>query len=92
MNAAAELGRNPAGKHQIQPAYGDEQALRETGLSNPSRETKLSGANGGKEILIFPVQLTTCRIGNLTSLIRTLSICDNTYTPTLYASCALVYY
>ena len=25
MDAAAELGRNPASKHQIQPEYGDEQ-------------------------------------------------------------------
>ena len=24
--AAAELGRNPVGKHQIQPEYGDKQA------------------------------------------------------------------
>ena len=33
---------------------------------NPSRETKFSGANGDREIFIFPVQLTTSRIGNLT--------------------------
>ena len=26
MDAAAELGRNPISKHQIQPEYGDEQA------------------------------------------------------------------
>ena len=26
MDAVAELGRNPASKHQIQPEYGDEQA------------------------------------------------------------------
>ena len=26
MDAAAELGRNPVSKHQIQPKYGDEQA------------------------------------------------------------------
>ena len=26
MDAAAELGRNPVSKHQIQPEYGDEQA------------------------------------------------------------------
>ena len=35
-------------------------------LPNPSRETKFSGANADREILIFPVQLTTSRIGNLT--------------------------
>ena len=26
MDAAAELGRNPVSKHEIQPEYGDEQA------------------------------------------------------------------
>ena len=26
MDAAAEIGRNPVSKHQIQPEYGDEQA------------------------------------------------------------------
>ena len=44
------------------------------GLPNPSRETKFSGANGGKEISISPVQLTTSRIGNLTGLTLTFAI------------------
>ena len=30
-----------------------------------SRETKFSGANGDRETFIFPVELTTSRIGNL---------------------------
>ena len=47
------------------------------GLPNPSRETKFSGANADREILIFPVELTTSRIGNLTRLILTLAICDD---------------
>ena len=42
------------------------------GRPNPSRETKLSGVNGVREMFIFPVQLTTSRIGNLTRLIHTL--------------------
>ena len=43
------------------------------GRPNPSRETKFSGANGDREILIFPVQLTTSRIiGNVTGLIHIL--------------------
>ena len=73
MDAAAELG-NPVSKHEIQPEYGDEQADG-TGLPNPSRETKFSGANADREIFIFPVQLTTCRTGNLNRLIHTLAIC-----------------
>ena len=47
---------------------------------NSSRETKFSGANEDREQFIFPVQLTTSRIGNLTRLIHTLAICeDHTY-------------
>ena len=46
-------------------------------MPNPSRETKFSGANWGREDFIFPVQLTTSRIGNLTRLILTLAICDD---------------
>ena len=42
------------------------------GRPNPSREAKFSGANRDREILIFPLQLTTSRIGNLTWLIHTL--------------------
>ena len=74
MDAAAELERDPVSKHQIQPEYGDEQAGG-TGLPNPSREPKFSGANADWEILIFPFQLTMSRIGNLTRLIHTLAKC-----------------
>ena len=42
------------------------------GRLNPSRETKFSGAHGDRGIFLFPVQLTTSRIGNLTRLIHTL--------------------
>ena len=42
------------------------------GRPNPSRETIFSVANGDREILILPVQLTTSSIGNLTRLIYTL--------------------
>ena len=44
------------------------------------RETKFSDANADREIFIFPVQLTTCRIGNLTRLIHTLAICLTIHT------------
>ena len=49
-----------------------ELATTQYGRLNPSRETKFSGTHGGRGILIFPVQLTTSRIGNLTRLIHTL--------------------
>ena len=51
----------------------DEQAdAGGTGRPNPSRQTKFSGANGDREIFIFPVQLTTSGIGNLTRSTHTL--------------------
>ena len=45
---------------------------RDGTADNLSRKTKFSGANGDREMFIFPVQLTTSRIGNLTRLIHTL--------------------
>ena len=74
MDAAAEIGRNPVRKHQIQPEYEDGQAGAWCGAGrlNPSRETKFSGTHGDRGIFILPVQLTTSRIGNLTRLIHTL--------------------
>ena len=42
------------------------------GRPNQSRETHFSGANGDRDIFIFPVQLTTSKIGNFTRLIHTL--------------------
>ena len=44
-------------------------------MPKPSREAIFSGANADREKSIFPVQLTTCRMGNLTRLIHTLAIC-----------------
>ena len=65
MDAAAELGRIS----EVRTTFS--QSIE---MSRP-RETKFSGANADRKILIFPVQLTTCRIGNLTRLIYTLAIC-----------------
>ena len=48
-----------------------------TGLLNPSRDTKFSGTKGDRKILIFTVELTTSRIGNLTWLIPSFTVCDD---------------
>ena len=79
-------------KHQIQRVWRFA-GWRGTGLPNPSRETKFSGTNADREIFTFPVQLTTCRTGNLTRLIHTFScyidVTIHTYTrriPQLYSS------
>ena len=45
---------------------------RGTGGLNPSRETKFLGTHGDRGMFIFPVQLATSRIGNLTRLMHTL--------------------
>ena len=65
IDATAKIGRNPVSKHQIQPEYGDEQTD--------------AGRDYDREMLIFPDQLTTSRIGNLTRLILTLAICDDPF-------------
>ena len=48
--------------------------------------SKFSGTHGDREIFIFPVQLITSRIGNLTRLIHTLLyvMTIHTYTHTMY--------
>ena len=48
----------------------------EPSAANPSRETKYSGSCGEREIIIFPDQLTTSRMSNLTRLIHT--YCNDT--------------
>ena len=75
MDATAELGRNPISKHQIQPEYGDEQADAGRDCRTRFARPIFQGANADREILFFPVQLTTSRIGSLTRLIHTLAIC-----------------
>ena len=74
MDAAAELGRNPVSV-STHPEYGNEQAGAgrdcRTRLARPNYQ-----ARTGTGKFIFPVQLTTSKIGNLTRLILTLAICD----------------
>ena len=74
MDAAAELGRNPASEAHIQPEYGDEQADAGRDCRNRLVRPNSQAGNVDREISIFPVQLTTSRICNLTRLIRTLAI------------------
>ena len=71
MDAAAELGRNPVSKHQIQLSMEMSRLTRDGTAEPVSRDQILRHARGRGNI-IFPVQLTTSRIGNLTRLIHTL--------------------
>ena len=54
--------------------------LTRDGTATRFRETKFSGTNADREILIFLVELTTCRLGNLTRLIDTLAKCETIHT------------
>ena len=81
MDAAAELGRNPVSKRQIQPEYGDEQADAgrdcRTHFARPNSQAR----TGTGKYAFFAVQLTiiniNSRTGNLTRLILSLAICDD---------------
>ena len=46
MDAAAEIGRNPVRKHQIQLEYGDEQAGRDGTAETVSRDQILRRERG----------------------------------------------
>ena len=52
MDAAAELGRNPIRKHQIQPEYGDEQAARD-GTAEPVSKDQILRHERGQENIHF---------------------------------------
>ena len=83
MDAAAELGRNPVSKHHIQPEYGDEQtdAGRDCRTRLARDQTlRRKRVQGKKYLLIFPVWLTTSRIGKVTRLIHTLAVCVTIHT------------
>ena len=83
METVAESGKgkwSPISKHQIQPGCGERAGWRGTGRPNLTRDTKLSGANGDRENSVFPVQLTTSRIGNHTWLRPSLLKVMTTYT------------
>ena len=79
MGAAAELGRNPASKHQVKPQYRDEQADAgrdcQTRLARPNSQARTRTGT-----LIFPVQLTTCRIGRPYQFDPTLAMCVTVHT------------
>ena len=58
---------------------------------NPSRETKLSDTCGDRGMSIFPVQLTTSRIGNLTRLIHTLRYVITIHIH-IYSNISIIFY
>ena len=76
MDDAAELGRNPVSKHQIQPKYGDEQAdAGQDGRTRLARPNSQAQTGTGKKK--NPCSADPSRTGNLTRLILTLAICDD---------------
>ena len=72
MDVAVEIVRNPVSKHQIQPEYGDGQADAGRDCRNCLARLNSQVQLGQGKMIIFPVQLTSSRIGNLTRLIHTL--------------------
>ena len=79
MDAAAELGRNPVSKHQIQPEYGDEQADAgrdcRTRLARPNSpaRTKVNGSHHGDNPLLGPtgIQIATKSYATLQAMAPT---------------------
>ena len=75
MDAAAELGRNPGVSTRFSLSLEMSRLTRDgtARLARPNNQAR----TGTNQIFIFPFQLTTSRIGNLTRLILTLAICDD---------------
>ena len=73
MDAAAELGRNPVSKHQLQPEYGEMSKQTRDGTAEPvSRDQILRHARGQGNIIFLCSADHEQDIGNLTRLIHTL--------------------
>ena len=53
MDAAAELGRNPVSKHQIQPEYGDSRLTRD-GTAEPVSRDQIFRRERGQGNIHFP--------------------------------------
>ena len=70
MDAAAELGRNPVSTRFSLSM--EMSRLTRDGTAEPVRRDQILRHARGQGNIIFPVQLTTSRIGNLTRLVRTL--------------------
>ena len=76
MDAAAELGRNPVSKHQIQPEYEDEQAD-----AGRDCRTRLARPNSQARTRTGKYSFTTCRIDWQPYPVDPYScyMCDHTY-------------
>ena len=80
MDAAAEHGRNPVSKHQIQPGYGDEQTDAGRNCRTClARSNSQARTETGKNYF-FPFQLTTSeQDSQLYPVDRSLAICYDHY-------------
>ena len=54
MDAAAELGRNPVSKHQIQPKHGDASRLTRDGTAEPVSQDQILRRERGQGNIVFP--------------------------------------
>ena len=92
MDAAAEFGRNPVSKLQIQPDNGDEQAGAgrdcRTGLARLNSQARTQIGKGS----FFLVQLTTSKIGNPNRLIHTLAKCGTIHTYSITVVFSMIFY
>ena len=61
----------------IQPEHGDEQADAGRDCRSHLARPNFQARTETGKIYIFPVQLITSKIGNLTRLILTLAMCDD---------------
>ena len=54
MDAAAEIGRNPVCKHQIQPEYGEMSRLTRDGTAEPDSRDQILRRERGQGNIHFP--------------------------------------
>ena len=95
MDAAAEIGRNPVSKHQIQPEYGDGQLTRDRTAEPVSRDQILRRERGQGNIhfscsadhvqdwQLYPVDPYSCYVRDQT-YIHIVQISEESASPAMF--------
>ena len=95
MDAAAELGRNPVSKHQIQPEYGDEQADAGrdgwTHLARPNSQARTGTGEYLFSLFNWPrAGLATLPGWPILCCLKKNIICDHTYIDYIHTVCVAI--
>ena len=71
MDAAAEIGRNPVCKHDIQPGYGDDEQADASGAAEPVSHDQILRRGRGQGNIHFPFSVDHVCLGGANLAVNT---------------------